>query len=803
MVGKAKAMAKKPLQCQTAAATRDTKNSQGISFVDNRGSTIRQRKLIEGLKKTVQPQSLQRRPADDEAIQGKLSSPSTSAQLQSIKPSPENKTGMPDSLKSGVEALSGMDMSDVRVYKNSNKPAQLNALAYAQGNDIHLGAGHEQHLAHEAWHVVQQRQGRVKPTTQMAGVQVNDDVSLEKEADAMGAKAITQAKADSASPKVTHSGTDAYNHSSGATIQGYFLFPGSNEHVTTVPKLYRIEGSISLNQTLKGWAADKTERKYYNWNDAIDEAVELAHAYSGYEPPVESDTQTIDVDLKKVKANTGTSDVELKPINEKDGKQTAEAESKRGYIGTAIVWTGETDAAGLANNYVKKSNDWEASERKARLAVNFGINNRAEFEKSHNRKAESAVTKTVNDCFGSTSASATTHVNGWTWGYKYNKGKLPKSTTGQVATYIDEGKIGGKKVVWKYGEAELTSRLQVLDKFNKIRGEAGVPYGALRSQTGKNTQPLEEHLTGTNHTGTVYVHSIDADAPDFSTLKEGEDEGSWKKVLDAYDEILDAQDHDVVIGGYNLLANPEAYSGKDYLHTVRSNLVDLAIRQAVHAVEPLMTYPTEPNFIIKATEYRKSDDESGSSNVWGSGAYEGRNFIDNYIKAKASELGTPDIHYDPLASVPTGVGGGGARLKIETDKEYDKDSLYGRPQADDTSDVGDKISIEDQYVVQAQSWSGASRIATAYRSAYEAKSNRAFPSKKKGDSIQAFSHIEQMVKALVDSSTSVGDCSWDVSVFDSTYKTDCLIKVDDILKRIKARLIQLESDPDFGELIEL
>ncbi len=102
----------------------------------------------------------------------------------------ENNTGMPDSLKSGVENLSGMDMSDVKVHYNSDKPAQLSALAYAQGNDIHVGPGQEKHVPHEAWHVVQQRQGRVQATTQLKeSVPVNDDPGLEHEADVMGAKA--------------------------------------------------------------------------------------------------------------------------------------------------------------------------------------------------------------------------------------------------------------------------------------------------------------------------------------------------------------------------------------------------------------------------------------------------------------------------------------------------------------------------------------------------------------------------------------------------------------------------------------
>lgn len=102
-----------------------------------------------------------------------------------------NNTGLPNELKSGVESLSGVSLDDVNVHFNSAKPAQLKAHAYAQGTDIHLGAGQEKHLPHEAWHVVQQKQGRVNPTMQMKGkVPVNDDAGLEKEADVMGAKAV-------------------------------------------------------------------------------------------------------------------------------------------------------------------------------------------------------------------------------------------------------------------------------------------------------------------------------------------------------------------------------------------------------------------------------------------------------------------------------------------------------------------------------------------------------------------------------------------------------------------------------------
>lgn len=86
-------------------------------------------------------------------------------------------------------------MDDVKVHYNASEPAQLNAHAYAQGADIHLAQGQETHLPHEAWHVVQQTQGRVQPTMQLEGsVDINDDTELENEADVMGAKALVDQK---------------------------------------------------------------------------------------------------------------------------------------------------------------------------------------------------------------------------------------------------------------------------------------------------------------------------------------------------------------------------------------------------------------------------------------------------------------------------------------------------------------------------------------------------------------------------------------------------------------------------------
>ena len=131
-----------------------------------------------------------------------------------------NNTGLPAKLKAGIESLSGLSMDDVTVHYNSNKPAQMQAHAFAQGTEIHLAAGQEKHLPHEAWHVVQQKQGRVKTLVQVNGENVNDDKSLEKEADLMGAKALQEPQKEL--PQLQHKKGQVSNniHQLQITIEG-------------------------------------------------------------------------------------------------------------------------------------------------------------------------------------------------------------------------------------------------------------------------------------------------------------------------------------------------------------------------------------------------------------------------------------------------------------------------------------------------------------------------------------------------------------------------------------------------------
>jgi hypothetical protein len=146
-----------------------------------------QKSTANGILQRNSKSAILQRYADDSAPGG-FGSSALAAESMRCEPKP-NRTGMPDGLKAGIESLSGIDLSDVRVHTNSDKPESLDALAYTQGNEIHLGPGQEQYLPHETWHSVQQKQGRVQATRQMNGVGVNDDPQLEREADRMGGRA--------------------------------------------------------------------------------------------------------------------------------------------------------------------------------------------------------------------------------------------------------------------------------------------------------------------------------------------------------------------------------------------------------------------------------------------------------------------------------------------------------------------------------------------------------------------------------------------------------------------------------------
>ncbi|WP_298516417.1 DUF4157 domain-containing protein [uncultured Kordia sp.] len=119
----------------------------------------------------------------------KFSPPSTSG---------KQHKSLPSKLQSNMETSLGHDFSSVGIQTNSQKAVQMNARAFTQNEQVHFAPGEfnpgstsgQNLIGHEFTHIAQQRAGVVKPTKALKkGVMVNDDKSLESEADTFGKKA--------------------------------------------------------------------------------------------------------------------------------------------------------------------------------------------------------------------------------------------------------------------------------------------------------------------------------------------------------------------------------------------------------------------------------------------------------------------------------------------------------------------------------------------------------------------------------------------------------------------------------------
>jgi hypothetical protein len=180
----------------TTATHAGIRHPSEATFLDNRPEAAAQRAFADAID-TSPLQAAQQKA--DATIQTSAYAAAQHERLESLfGPAPTtNSTGLPDHLKAFIQSSSGLSMDDVRVHYNSSRPAQLNALAYARGTDIHIAPGQERHLPHEAWHIVQQAQGRVRPTMQSSGgVPISNDAALEHEADVKGTRALQKGSAN-------------------------------------------------------------------------------------------------------------------------------------------------------------------------------------------------------------------------------------------------------------------------------------------------------------------------------------------------------------------------------------------------------------------------------------------------------------------------------------------------------------------------------------------------------------------------------------------------------------------------------
>ncbi|GLR16694.1 eCIS core domain-containing protein [Portibacter lacus] len=172
------------------------------------------------MKGEEEEESLQMKGGEEE--EEELQMKKGSQKNESEKAPSSTKTSLPEEVQSKMEGAFGADFSNVNIHSNSSKAQGMGAQAYAQGNDVHFAPGKynpesqsgQELLGHELTHVVQQRQGRVQPTTQMKGQNVNADQSLENEADHMGKKAASGVSTNMGRGNLTNTND---------TLQGSFL----------------------------------------------------------------------------------------------------------------------------------------------------------------------------------------------------------------------------------------------------------------------------------------------------------------------------------------------------------------------------------------------------------------------------------------------------------------------------------------------------------------------------------------------------------------------------------------------------
>ncbi len=219
-----------------------------------------------------------------------------------------NNTGLPGNIKSGIENLSGHSMDDVKVHYNSDQPSQLAAHAYAQGKDIHIAPGQEKHLAHEAWHVVQQKQGRVRRTIQLKEkVNVNDDKGLEQDADLMGAKAQSPVPVPSMQLKEV---------SFYPVVQGKFILEGKRT-LTPQQVFDLVRGKVKYPEAKLLRAIEKLEEGPDIHVDAPEHLIEILSVKLGEnEGQLEAPKDSDNAQWRKINRITGLIEAKLKGLGD-------------------------------------------------------------------------------------------------------------------------------------------------------------------------------------------------------------------------------------------------------------------------------------------------------------------------------------------------------------------------------------------------------------------------------------------------------------------------------------------------------
>jgi len=446
-------------QGHRAAGDRDVQQHEAAKTIeDRRESSITQRQLAETVAQS-QPMVAQRQLAETMA--------------QQFEDGQSNQTGMPNQLKAGIESLSGIDMSAVRVHHNSAQPAQLNALAYTQGNQIHLGPGQEQHLPHEAWHVVQQMQGRVKPTLQAKGIDVNNEPGLEQEADEMGAKALQFV--DNGLKKFLPSKKN-YSNNAQPSIQR-MLWPKKKKDQPTAEGT-SWDGNTQEIKELYLWCNDEDEFSYWTenesylfWRNMDDNDQEDAHK-TGSVASYKAYLESMGKKEETVSASAVSENADVVPAKEQARKARKEEKYR---------------VAREAKNAKKGKAPESEQERQIRLGVEADARRRQESEqRAEQRREKFSETdySLVEDALKTNDIA----FNAWTLAVEqYQSGSSTLNISGGLQPYDD---LVAALNAWSEAASKITkSGLGVIARMSKFKT---VKDKSERPDGGKNAMNLVE-----------------------------------------------------------------------------------------------------------------------------------------------------------------------------------------------------------------------------------------------------------------------------------------------------------------------
>lgn len=146
----------------------------------------------------LKPPAQMKNTTGENELLGESDSENIPSFLSTVQRKSETINGITAEENSAVNQLTGgqvdLHSSGSKVENTSPNDSRLKdvgARSMAVGGDALIGDQRDR--GHEIWHLAQQHMGMVKPTTTVNNQPVNDDPSLEKEADDMGAK-IMQGK---------------------------------------------------------------------------------------------------------------------------------------------------------------------------------------------------------------------------------------------------------------------------------------------------------------------------------------------------------------------------------------------------------------------------------------------------------------------------------------------------------------------------------------------------------------------------------------------------------------------------------